>query len=59
MAGVVLSSYVLILLGLLAAAAGYVAHRRGRSYDRYLVGAGGALVLAGVAGLAYFVGAFG
>ena len=59
MAGVILSSYVLVALGVLVAIGGFVARRRGRPRGRYLVWVGGLLVLAGLVGLGWFVRAFG
>lgn len=56
---VILSSYVAIALGVLLLLGGYVARRRGETYDRYLFGGGGALVVLGVLGLVWFVSAFG
>lgn len=59
MPGVVLSSFVLIALGVVVMLVGVIGRRRGELYGRYLIVVGGVLVLVGVAGLGYFMRAFG
>lgn len=59
MVGVVLSSYVLLALGVLLVVAGVVARRRNRPSGRYLLVAGVVFLLAGAVGLGYFIRAFG
>lgn len=59
MVGVILSSYVAIVLGVLLLAAGYVVQRRGNAYGRHLLGTGAVLVVLGVVALLWFVRAFG
>lgn len=59
MAGIILSSYVLIVLGILVLGVGFLARARGNPNERYLLGGGAVLVLLGLAGLVYFMQAFG
>ncbi|MFP4625115.1 MAG: hypothetical protein ACLFNI_00810 [Natronomonas sp.] len=59
MPGVVLSSFVLIALGVVVMLVGVIGRRRGEPYGRYLIVVGGVLVLVGLAGLGYFMRAFG
>lgn len=51
----VLYSYVTIAVGIALVLLGYVARRRANSYERYLRGAGGVLLVAGFVALFYFV----
>lgn len=59
MAGVILTSGVLIVLGLLAALVGFTARRIDSRYGRHLLAIGGVLVLVGLIGFGYFIRAFG
>jgi len=59
MPGIILSSYLLILLGFVLIVGGLFARYRGRRKSRYLLVAGGILLLLGLAGLSYFISAFG
>lgn len=59
MPGVILSSYVLIALGIVVALVGAFVRRRGLPSGRYLLVTGGVLILAGVMGIGYFMRAFG
>lgn len=56
---VLLTAYLLVLLGAIALVVGLIAHGRGENYGRYLAGVGGALALIGILLIAYFLTAFG
>ena len=59
MPGVILYSYILIVLGVALVLVGVLSRRRKKRFNRIFLGLGGLLVVLGLGGLLFFITAFG